>query len=76
MTEHDTDLDFDFFGEEDPETRPAAQSEERPRPGPPRRPPPRRPPSARPPVGLTPLLRLAGLIAFAILIIVLFIFCM
>src|SRR5581483_6613464 len=78
MTEHDTDLEFDFFGDEDPETRQAAQSEERPRTGgggaPPRRPPPRRPPSARPPVGLTPLLRLAGLIAFAILIIVLFIF--
>jgi hypothetical protein len=76
MTEHDTDLEFDFFGDEEPETAHAAQEEERPpRPGPPRRPPPRRPPpSARPPVGLTPLLRLAGLIAFAILIIVLFIF--
>ncbi len=76
MTEHDTDLDFDFFGDEDAETRPGFQEEERQaRPGPPRRPPPRRPPpSARPPVGLTPLLRLAGLIAFAILIIVLFIF--
>jgi len=78
MTEHDTDLEFDFFGDEDPETRQAAQSEERPRTGgggaPPRRPPPRRSPSARPPVGLTPLLRLAGLIAFAILIIVLVIF--
>jgi hypothetical protein len=76
MTEHDTDLEFDFFGDEEPETAHAAQEEERPpRPGPPRRPPPRRPPpSARPPVGFTPLLRLAGLIAFAILIIVLFIF--
>src|SRR5207237_8449012 len=38
-------------------------------------PPPRGPlPSSRPPVGLAPLLRLAGLSAFAILIIVLFVF--
>jgi hypothetical protein len=76
MTEQDTDLDFDFFGDDEPESRQVSQEEEaRPRPGPPRRPPPRRPPpAARPPVGLTPLLRLAGLIAFAILIIVLFVF--
>ncbi len=76
MTEQDTDLDFDFFGDDEPESRQVSQEEEtRPRPGPPRRPPPRRPPTAaRPPVGLTPLLRLAGLIAFAILIIVLFVF--
>jgi CARDB protein len=75
MTERDTDLDFDFF-DDDPEP-PERFDEE----GPPREPvqagggrPPRRPPMARPPVGLTPLLRLAGLIAFAILIIVLFVF--
>ena len=75
MTERDTDLDFDFF-DDDPE--PSERFDEE---GPPREPvqagggrPPRRPPVARPPVGLTPLLRLAGLIAFAILIIVLFVF--
>jgi hypothetical protein len=74
MTEQDTDLDLDFFGDEEPEQRPAAGEERPPRPGPPGRPPRRPPPSARPPVGLTPLLRLAGLIAFAILIVVLFVF--
>jgi hypothetical protein len=75
MTEPDTDLDFDFFGDDEPDARPAVEEERLPRPGPPRKPPPRRPPpSARPPVGLTPLLRLAGLIAFAILIVVLFVF--
>ena len=75
MTERDTDLDFDFF-DDDPE--PSERFDEE---GPPREPvqsgggrPPRRPPVARPPVGLTPLLRLAGLIAFAILIIVLLVF--
>src|SRR5207344_3664392 len=36
--------------------------------------PPRRPPTARGPMGMTPLLRLAGLIAFAILIVVLLVF--
>jgi hypothetical protein len=72
MSEHDTDLDFDFFND-DPEPRETIE-EERPT-RPPRRPgPPRRPPPGRPPVGVTPLLRLAGLIAFAILIVVLFVF--
>jgi hypothetical protein len=77
MTEQDTDLDFDFFADEEPEPR---QVEERPpRQGgggaPPGGRPPRRPSSPiRPAPGLTPLLRLAGLIAFAILIIVLFVF--
>jgi hypothetical protein len=62
------DIEFDFFDE--PATR-----EEQPRRRGPRRPgngeggPPRRP--VRPPAGFTPLLRLAGLIAFAILIVVL-----
>ena len=69
MTEHDTDLDFDFF-DEDPAPREPVE-EERPT-RPPGRP-PRRPPASRPPVGMTPLLRLAGLIAFAILIVVLFV---
>lgn len=59
-----SDAEFDFF-EEEPETREAA------RPGLRRRG-PRRPPRAPgPPVGLTPLLRLAGLIGFAIVLIVL-----
>jgi CARDB len=71
MTERDTDLDFDFF-DDDPE--PSEQLvEERP----PREPPRAgggRPPVGRPPVGVTPLFRLAGLIAFAILVVVLLIF--
>jgi hypothetical protein len=75
MTEHDTDLDFDFF---DDEPEPEGSSvEERPPREPPRAGggrPPRRPPAGRPPVGVTPLLRLAGLIAFAILVVVLFVF--
>ncbi|MGZ4256949.1 MAG: CARDB domain-containing protein [Gaiellaceae bacterium] len=69
MTEHDTDIDFDFFEEE-----PATEETSRPKrvvrrqgPGGPPRPP-------RAPQNLTPLLRLVGLIAFAILIIVLFVF--
>jgi len=80
MTEQDTDLDFDFFGDDEPEQPPRQGAEERPpRPGGPPpggggKPPRRPPPSMRPGPGLTPLLRLAGLIAFAILIIVLFVF--
>jgi hypothetical protein len=58
MSERD-DIEFDFF--EEPDTREAP--EERPRRGP-------RPP-VRPPTGLTPLLRLIGLISFAILIVLL-----
>jgi hypothetical protein len=75
MTEHDTDLDFDFF-DDDPEPE-VPSVEERPPREPPRAGggrPPRRPSSGRPPVGVTPLLRLAGLIAFAILVVVLFVF--
>ena len=70
MTERDTDLDFDFFDDEP--TQGESFEEDQPR-QPPRRP-SRRPPSGRPPVGVTPLVRLAGLIAFAILIIVLLVF--
>jgi hypothetical protein len=75
MTEHDTDLDFDFFDDDEPSTRPVQEE-----PPATREPPPaerrgsRRPPSGRSPVGMTPLLRLAGLIAFAILIVVLLVF--
>jgi hypothetical protein len=60
MTDRETDLDFDFF--EEPETQEAPT---RARPGGRR---PRRP--VRPPGGLTPLLRLVGLIAFAIAVVV------
>lgn len=76
MSEHDTDLDFDFFDDDEPVTRQAVDEEGSPDPeersG--ERRGSRRPPSGRPPVGMTPLLRLAGLIAFAILIVVLLVF--
>jgi hypothetical protein len=76
MTEHDSDLDFDFFDDDEPTTRQAVHEEA---PAGPEEPPEqrrgsRRPPPGRPPVGMTPLLRLAGLIAFAILIVVLLVF--
>jgi len=76
MTEHDSDLDFDFFDDDEPTTRQAVDEEA---PAGPEQPPDqrrgsRRPPPGRPPVGMTPLLRLAGLIAFAILIVVLLVF--
>jgi hypothetical protein len=67
MTERDTDIEFDFF--EEPETREAARPE-RPRgtrPGGPR-------PPIRTPQGITPLLRLVGLIAFAIVIVLLLVY--
>jgi hypothetical protein len=63
MSDRENDIEFDFFEESD--TRESA--EERPR----RR--GSRPP-VRPPTGLTPLLRLIGLISFAILIVLLLIF--
>jgi outer membrane murein-binding lipoprotein Lpp len=65
MTERDSDIEFDFFDE--PETEEASErvrSPRRPPPGGPRRP-------LRPPQGLIPMLRLAGLIAFVILAVVL-----
>lgn len=62
MSDRESDIEFDFFEESD--TRESA--EERPR----RR--GQRPP-VRPPTGLTPLLRLVGLISFAILIVLLLI---
>src|SRR5262249_37414354 len=76
MTEHDTDLDSDFFDDDEPTTRQAVHEEaptgtEEP---PAERRGSRRPPRGRPPVGMTPLLRLAGLIAFGILIVVLLVF--
>jgi hypothetical protein len=70
MTEHDTDIDFDFFEDEPPTQESSSRSERLiPRRGPRG---PQRPPSA--PTNLTPLLRLVGLIAFAILIVVLLVF--
>jgi hypothetical protein len=74
MSERDDDFEFDFF-EEEPATQEATvrRPAVRPRSGdgePPRRPPVR----MRPPQGVTPLLRLIGLIAFAILIVVLLVF--
>ncbi len=69
MSEHDVDIDFDFF-EEEPPTEESSRAERvirRPGPRGPRRPP-------RTPQNLTPLLRLVGLVAFAILIIVLLVF--
>jgi hypothetical protein len=65
MTEHDTDIEFDFF--EEPETREAARPERPPQRGGPR-------PPLRTPQGITPLLRLVGLIAFAIVIVVLLVY--
>jgi hypothetical protein len=65
MTERDTDIEFDFFDE--PETEEAPERVRAPRRRPPRG--PRRP--LRPPSGLIPMLRLAGLIAFLILAVVL-----
>src|SRR5215212_6809699 len=65
MTERDTDIEFDFFDE--PETEEATERVRMPRRQTPRG--PRRP--VRPPSGLIPMLRLAGLIAFLILAVVL-----
>src|SRR5438094_3043066 len=65
MTERDSDIEFDVLAE--PETEEASQrvrTPRRPPPGGPRRP-------VRPPQGLIPMLRLAGLIAFVILAVVL-----
>jgi hypothetical protein len=65
MSERDADIEFDFF--EEPETREAARPERSPQRGGPR-------PPMRTPQGLTPLLRLVGLIAFAIVIVVLLVY--
>jgi CARDB len=60
MTERDTDIEFDFF--EESETREPERRDRLPR----RRPP--RPP--RPPEGMTPLLRLVGVIVLAVAVVV------
>ena len=73
MTERDSDIEFDFFEELEPREPPPPPPPERQRPPrPPGGPPPRRP--VRGPTGVTPLLRLAGLVAFAILVIVLLVY--
>ena len=67
MIDDGTDIEFDFFDE--PSTQEAARPLRVRRLGSGRPRPSRRPP--RPPTGLTPMLRLAGLIGFAVAIIVL-----
>ena len=64
MSERDSDIEFDFF-EEEPATTEAQSTRAARRGG--------RPP-IRPPAGVTPLLRLVGLIGFAILVVVLLVF--
>jgi hypothetical protein len=72
MSEHDLDIDFDFF-EDEPATEETSRTQRVLRRSGPKGPEgPGRPPRA--PQNLTPLLRLVGLIAFAILIIVLLVF--
>jgi hypothetical protein len=66
------DIEFDFFDEPDEETVTQRRRAVRPRPPQTRGPRPPRGPIA--PGGITPLLRLVGLIAFAILVVVLVIF--
>jgi hypothetical protein len=61
MTERSGDIEFDFFDE--PETEEASPRSREPRRAGPRGP-------VRPPAGFVPLLRLVGLIAFAIVIVV------
>jgi outer membrane murein-binding lipoprotein Lpp len=69
MTERESDIEFDFFDE--PETEEATE-----RPRSPRRAPGGRPPGSRmrTPQGFIPMLRLAGLIAFLILAVIVLVF--
>ena len=75
MTVHDDDiLDFDFVDDETRELNSQTRSGGQRPPGggpPPSGPRGPRRPQFRPPQGITPLLRLAGLVVFAILVIVL-----
>ncbi len=73
MSDRESDFEFDFFDEPDEETvtqrRRPVRGQPRPKRG------PRRPRgSAGPPAGLTPILRLVGLIAAAIVVVVLVVF--
>jgi hypothetical protein len=67
MSQRDDDFDFDFFDEEPSTQETAVGGRVLRRPGPPR-------PPVRPPSGVTPLLRLVGLIAFAIVAVVVLVF--
>jgi hypothetical protein len=70
MSERETDIDFDFFDEPETEEAPErVRTVRRPPGGPPG---PRRP--MRTPQGFIPMLRLAGLIAFLILAVILLVF--
>ena len=72
MTVHDDDiLDFDFVDDETRELPPSRTGGPRPPGGKPPGPGGPRRPNFRPPHGLTPLLRLAGFVVFAILVVVL-----
>ena len=64
MAERGSDIEFDFFDEPETQEAPARSATARAR--------PRRP--GRPPTGFTPLLRLVGLISFAIALIVVLVF--
>jgi hypothetical protein len=72
LSERDDDFEFDFFDEPDEETvtqrRTAVRPQRRPGRG------PRPPRSAGGPPGLTPILRLIGLVAAAIVVVVLLVF--
>jgi hypothetical protein len=74
VSTRDDDIDFDFFDDRTQEAAPRDRGPRRPPrsdgdgPGGPRR------PSFRAPTGFTPLLRLVGLVAFAILVVVLLVF--
>jgi hypothetical protein len=73
MSDRESDFEFDFFDEPDEQTvtqrRRPLRTQARPKRGPRR---PRGP--AEPPAGLTPILRLVGLIAAAIVVVVLVVF--
>jgi hypothetical protein len=71
MSGHDDDIDFDFFGEPEPEP-PKRRLVRRPAGPPPGGPPPRRPGAPAPPA--TPIVRLVGLIVFAIAVILILVF--
>jgi hypothetical protein len=72
MSEHDDDIDFDFFGDSTPEPpkKRLVRRPSGPRPGG-GSPPPKRPPG--PPHAAAPIVRLASLIAFAIVMILILI---
>ncbi len=72
MSEREADIDFDFFDE--PETEEATERPRLPRRPPSGGPPRGGPPRLRTPAGFVPMLRLAGLIAFLILAVIVLVF--